>query len=92
MENPEETSEEEVEERRTVKRTNFHIKGGPFGGFRLPSPREITDTVESIVSNLSQLREIPKTLVDHLTEADSEFRRADKLIRDTKFRRGRRRK
>ena len=51
----------------------------------LPSPNDLREIAEGIVEGLSEIKEIPKTLVHHLTEADQDFREADKTLRSTRL-------
>jgi len=84
-----EGTEEEVIKSRPKTRKVLRVGGGPFKLPQLPSPGEIKDTVEQIIEGVSQIKEIPKSLVDHLADADEDFRGADRLFRGTRLRGGR---
>lgn len=50
----------------------------------LPNPGEIKEAAEAIAESLSNLKELPKTLIDRVVEADQDFRGADKALRSTR--------
>ena len=54
----------------------------------LPSPGEIREHVEEIVSGLSELKDVPKAIMDRAVEAESDFRKADRTFRGTRLKRG----
>ena len=56
------------------------------GFLSLPSPQELKEKAERIVGDLSELKDIPKALMDRLTEADEDFRDADRSLRGTRLR------
>lgn len=60
------------------------------GNINLPPPDEIKKKLEEVVEGLSGLKEAPKTIIDRLVEADSDFREADRALRGARFK-GRRR-
>lgn len=62
--------------RRTKRRSGLHFP---------PSPGEIKEQAEKIMSGLSELKEVPKALMDKAVEAEEEFRSADKAFRGTRF-------
>ena len=55
----------------------------------LPNPSEIKEKLEEAVEGLSGLKDVPKTLMDRLVEADGDFKEADKALRGTRIRSGR---
>ena len=50
-----------------------------------PDPGKIRENVEKIVEGLSELKEVPKTVIDKIVEADEDFRGADKSFRGTRL-------
>ena len=59
---------------------------GPFGLSPPPSPGQIREIVEEVIEGISEIKEIPKALVDRVTEADADFRDADRALRGTRVR------
>lgn len=56
------------------------------GGPTLPDPNEIKEKLEEAVEGLSGLKDIPKTLMDRVVEANEDFQAADKALRGTRVR------
>jgi len=52
----------------------------------LPDPNEVKETVEAIVESITNLKDLPKALISKITEADQDFREADKALRSTRIR------
>ena len=50
----------------------------------LPDPSEIKESVETIVESITNLKDLPKSLISKISEADSDFREADKTFRSTR--------
>lgn len=65
---------------------------GPFNRFKLPSIRDIRKVVGGILDEVSDVKEIPKSMIDKLTEADDDFKAASKLFKSTKLGSRRKRK
>ena len=55
-------------------------------GLTLPDPSEVKEKLEEAVEGLSGLKDVPKTLIDKLVEADEDFRGADRALRGARFR------
>ena len=53
-----------------------------------PDPSEIKESVEKVVDSLSQIKDLPKTVMDRAVEAESDFREADRAFRGVKPRGG----
>jgi len=47
----------------------------------LPDLDEIKSKVEGVVDSLSQLKDVPKSVMDRAVEAEEDFREADKAFR-----------
>lgn len=58
---------------------------GPLGLPGLPDPREVKDTVEKVMEGLSELKDLPQSLVKKAMEAEEDYRDADKAFRGSKF-------
>ena len=52
----------------------------------LPNPNEVKEGVETIVEAITNLKSLPKTLIDRITEVDQDFKEADKALRSTRIR------
>jgi len=62
-------------------------KGRSIAGLpNLPDPNEVKETIGTIVESISNLKDLPKTLISEVTEADQDFREADKVLRSTRLR------
>ena len=72
---------------RSLGLTGRHKKIG--GDLPLPDLGEVKDTVEKAVEGLSGLKDVPKTIMDRVVEADQDFRGADKALRSTRLRKKR---
>ena len=59
-------------------------KRGPFGLPLPPDPGEIREVVEEVVGGIREAKEIPKNLMDHLVEAETDFKETDKALRGTR--------
>ena len=51
----------------------------------LPDPSKIKDTLEQAVENITDLKDVPKTLLQGITEADLDFREASKAFRKARI-------
>jgi len=58
----------------------------------LPDLGEIKEQAEKIIDNLSEIKDLPKTLMDRAVEAEEDFREADRAFRGTRLRKGGRKK
>lgn len=65
---------------------------GPFNRFKLPSIRDIRKVVTGVLEEVSEVKEVPKSMIDKLTEADDDFKAASKLFKSTKLGSRRKRK
>jgi len=62
-------------------------KGGP--PFPTPpDPSEVKKSVEKIVEGLSELKDVPQAVISKVVEADKDFREADRALRGTRLRKG----
>ena len=52
----------------------------------LPDPNEVKEGVEKVVESITNLKDLPKTLIDRVVEADEDFKEADKALRSTRVR------
>ena len=52
----------------------------------LPDPREIFGGIHGLVDKLSELKDVPKVLIDHVVEADKDFKEADKSLKGARIR------
>ena len=50
-----------------------------------PDPGEIKEIVEKVVEGISEIKTLPKALVNRATEAEEDFREADKSFRGARF-------
>jgi len=46
-----------------------------------PDPGEIKEIIEKAVEGISEIKTLPKALVDRATEAEGDFREADRAFR-----------
>ncbi len=51
----------------------------------LPDPNEIKEAAEALVQGVTGLKDVPKTLIDGVVEADQDFRSADRALRSARF-------
>jgi len=61
------------------------------GRSTLPTPpdfSEVKESVEKVIEGLSELKEVPKSVIDRVVEADEDFREADRALRGTRLRKG----
>jgi len=56
----------------------------------LPDPGQIREVVEEIVDGVAQIKTLPQELIGRLSEADGDFKEADKVLRSARMRRNRR--
>ena len=75
------------------RRGRVKTSGGLLGLPSLPDPAGIRESVEGVKESIEQviegitgLKDIPKTLLEGITEADEDFRSADKEFRSTRIR------
>ena len=52
----------------------------------LPDPGEIKESVETIVESITNLKDLPKSLIGKISEADQDFKEADQALRSTRVR------
>jgi len=52
----------------------------------LPDPNEVKEAIETVVESITNLKDLPKALIGEITEADRDFREADKSLRSTRIR------
>lgn len=57
-----------------------------------PDPSEIKEGLDKIVEGITELKEIPKSLMDRAVDAEEDFREADRTFRGTRFKTGKKRK
>ena len=50
-----------------------------------PDPGEIKEIVGKVVEGIGEIKTLPKELVDRATEAEGDFREADKAFRGARF-------
>jgi len=61
-------------------------RGSATGLPTFPDPSEIKEGVETIVESITNLKDLPKSLIGKISEADEDFRNADKTFRSTRIR------
>jgi len=81
------------------RKGKLKMKGGLLGLPSLPDPSGlkesidgVKESIEQVVEGFTGLKDIPRTLLEGITEAEKDFRTADKEFRSTRIGRGRRRK
>ena len=53
-----------------------------------PEPEELVDTLRGVVEGVRQAKDIPQELMGRATEAEEDFRSADRLFRGSRFKGG----
>ena len=51
-----------------------------------PDPGEVREIVEKVIEGIGEIKALPKTLINRATEAEKDFREADKSFRGARFR------
>jgi len=69
-----------------VARPGRSKRGSGAGLPTLPDPSEIKESVETIVESITNLKDLPKSLIGKITEADRDFKEADQALRSTRVR------
>ena len=52
----------------------------------LPNPDKVKEGVEGVIESITNLKDLPKTLIDRVVEADRDFKEADKALKSTRVR------
>jgi len=62
----------------------------PLGIPAPPDPEEAIEILQEVVNGVTDLKDVPKTILEKVVEADEDFRGADKAFRGTRIRKGKR--
>ena len=58
---------------------------GPLEAIPLPDLSEVKEKMEGLVEGVTNLKDLPKSLIERLTEADQDFKEADKIFRRSRI-------
>ena len=93
MAGPEDIIREVITGGTRSRKGKLKMKGGPLGLSSLPDPsglkesiEGVKESIEQVVEGITGLKDIPKILLEGITEADKDFHTADKSFRKARIR------